>query len=207
MKKYKERGTSSSNLDRRSSHHSSLNCNTVAIAALVVVAVIAWNTGRTDLDQLRKQIEANRAGISIAQYESDNATEERAILNDRISAVEAKQAEALSVKAQAVTTTAAVVTKPVVKSNTRTLKVTFYCSCAKCCGKTNGITASGAKVKAGRTCALNGVKFGTKVSIPGVGSRIVEDRVGKDGVIDVYVDSHAEALKLGTFNAKVTVGK
>ena len=34
-------------------------------------------------------------------------------------------------------------------------KITAYCSCAKCCGKTNGITAAGTKATAGRTIAAS----------------------------------------------------
>ena len=49
---------------------------------------------------------------------------------------------------------------------TRIFKVTAYCSCAKCCGKTNGITASGTKATAGRTVATSSqFSFGTQLDI------------------------------------------
>ena len=52
--------------------------------------------------------------------------------------------------------------------NTKIFKVTAYCSCAKCCGKTTGITASGTKATAGRTIATSGqFAFGTKLIING----------------------------------------
>ena len=82
---------------------------------------------------------------------------------------------------------------------TKIYKITAYCSCAKCCGKTNGITASGKKAKAGRTIAApRGFKFGTKLSINGK-TYIVEDRGGaiKGNRIDLYVNSHSEALRWG----------
>ena len=82
---------------------------------------------------------------------------------------------------------------------TKIYKITAYCSCAKCCGKTNGITASGRKARAGRTIAApRGFKFGTKLSINGK-TYVVEDRGGaiKGNRIDLYVNSHSEALRWG----------
>ena len=84
-------------------------------------------------------------------------------------------------------------------SGTTLYKVTAYCACKKCCGKTNGITASGTKATAGRTIATDGkFAFGTKLSINGT-TYVVEDRGGaiKGNKIDMYFDSHAEALAWG----------
>lgn len=81
-----------------------------------------------------------------------------------------------------------------------TYKITFYCACEKCCGKTDGITASGTKATAKRTIAApKNFAFGTQLWIEGLGSYVVEDRGGsiKGKRIDIFVDSHAEALKLG----------
>ena len=78
-------------------------------------------------------------------------------------------------------------------------KVTAYCPCAICCGKTNGITASGTKATAGRTIATDSkFAFGTKLSINGT-TYIVEDRGGaiKGNKIDLYFNTHAEALAWG----------
>lgn len=77
---------------------------------------------------------------------------------------------------------------------------TFYDNCVKCCGKTTGITAMGTKATAGRTVAMPSTyKFGTKIRIKGMGTYIVEDRGGaiKGNRIDIFVNSHAEALRLG----------
>jgi len=84
-------------------------------------------------------------------------------------------------------------------------KLTAYCSCVKCCGKNDGITASGAKVKAGRTIAApSNFAFGTQIEIDGH-IYIVEDRGGsiKGNRIDIYFDSHEEALKFGVKNKEV----
>lgn len=79
-------------------------------------------------------------------------------------------------------------------------KITGYCSCSRCCGKSNGITASGTKAKAGRTIAADTSKlpFGTKVVINGH-TYTVEDRGGaiNGNKIDIFFSSHNEALQWG----------
>lgn len=80
-----------------------------------------------------------------------------------------------------------------------TYKITAYCGCAKCCGKTDGITASGTHVTAGRTIAAPPeIPFGTKISINGH-IYTVEDRGGaiKGKRIDIYFNTHEEALQWG----------
>jgi 3D (Asp-Asp-Asp) domain-containing protein len=82
-------------------------------------------------------------------------------------------------------------------------KITSYCSCVKCCGKSDGITASGEKVRYG-IVACNWLKFGTKVNIEGLGVFRVADRGAKSLFgspknhikhLDVYLPSHSQALK------------
>lgn len=78
-------------------------------------------------------------------------------------------------------------------------KITYYCACMKCCGKTNGITASGEKVQAGVTVAApKEFPFGTKLLINGH-TYTVQDRGGaiKNKRIDIYCETHEEALKNG----------
>ena len=88
-------------------------------------------------------------------------------------------------------------------------KITAYCSCAKCCGKTTGITASGTRATAGRTIAAPArFTFGTKLNINGK-VYTVEDRGGAitGNKIDLYVSSHAEALAWGVRYLPVSVVK
>lgn len=76
-------------------------------------------------------------------------------------------------------------------------KLTYYCSCSKCCGKSNGITASGKKAQEGITVASNSLPLGTKISIDGHIYE-VQDRGGMaSNVIDIFVSSHQKALNLG----------
>lgn len=88
-------------------------------------------------------------------------------------------------------------------------KVTAYCACMKCCGKTNGITAMGTKATEGRTVAASSkFAFGTKLNINGH-VYTVEDRGGAitGNKIDIYLNSHAAALAWGVRYLPVSVVK
>lgn len=100
------------------------------------------------------------------------------------------------------TTTTAVI-------NGETYKITAYCSCSKCCGKTTGRTASGTQAIAGRTVAApSKFAFGTKLNIGGH-IYTVEDRGGaiKGNRIDIYVSSHSAALQWGVKYLPVSVAQ
>ena len=77
-------------------------------------------------------------------------------------------------------------------------RISAYCPCEKCCLKSDGITASGTQATAGRTAAMNGVPFGTKIVIDGH-EYTIEDRGGGLGskIIDIYFNTHEEALNSG----------
>ena len=88
-----------------------------------------------------------------------------------------------------------------------TYKITAYCSCAKCCGKSTERTASGAKATAGVTVAAPAkFAFGTKLNIGGH-IYTVQDRGGaiQGNRIDVYVSSHSAALQWGVKYLPVSV--
>lgn len=107
------------------------------------------------------------------------------------------------------TTRASVATAATTTSGTQVYKITAYCSCAKCCGKATGRTAMGTKATAGRTVAASGkFAFGTKLNINGH-VYTVEDRGGaiNGNKIDIYVNSHAEALAWGVRYLPVSVAQ
>ena len=88
----------------------------------------------------------------------------------------------------------------------KTFNTSAYCSCAKCCGKTNGITASGAKASSWYTLAAgNGYKLGTVIYIPAFKNKpnggwfVVQDRGGaiSNSKLDVYMGSHSAAIQYG----------
>lgn len=94
-------------------------------------------------------------------------------------------------------------TKPIYKWVT----VSGYCHCKICCGKNaKGITANGEKVKTGMIAASRGTPFGTRIKIKGR-VYVVTDRLAKrfDKRIDIYFNSHKQALKFGVQRLKVEV--
>ena len=90
-------------------------------------------------------------------------------------------------------------------------KLTYYCACTECCGEyANGITATGTKATQGRTIAVDPsvIPYGSEVII---GNRvyIAEDCGGaiKGNRIDIYMDSHEDALSQGLGYADVYLKK
>lgn len=87
-----------------------------------------------------------------------------------------------------------------------TFLTTGYCSCAKCCGKSNGVTACGVIATANHTIAADTsvLPFGTQVVINGK-VYTVEDRGGaiRGNRIDIYFATHQEALNYGKRYVKV----
>jgi len=97
-----------------------------------------------------------------------------------------------------------------------TMNASAYCPCVKCTGKTNGITSSGVHASAGHTIAAGSMyPIGTKMYIPSLANSenggwfVVEDRGGaiSNNKIDIYMNSHQEAIKFGRKNLKVYVYK
>lgn len=82
-------------------------------------------------------------------------------------------------------------------------KLTHYCTEKRehICGTGTGLTATGTKVTAGRTVAVDPsvIPYGTKIYIEGYGWRVAEDCGGavKKAHIDIAVESHSQALSLG----------
>jgi len=91
-----------------------------------------------------------------------------------------------------------------------TFKVTHYCACTICTWGT-GITASGKQVAEGMIAAdWRVLPKGTTVYIKHgdtVVPKVVEDRGGaiNGNIIDVYVPSHGQALRLGVYYADLYV--
>ena len=83
-------------------------------------------------------------------------------------------------------------------------ELTHYCSelYPHICGEGYGITYTGTQATVGRTIAVDPrvIPYGAKVYIEGYGWRIAEDKGAwvNDNHIDILVDTHDQALKLGT---------
>ncbi len=87
-----------------------------------------------------------------------------------------------------------------------TFKITHYCACSQCCGESTGLTASGTYATAGRTVgASSAFDFGTQLEIDGH-VYVVEDRGGfSENTIDIFCDSHEEALEKGSYYTDVYI--
>lgn len=88
----------------------------------------------------------------------------------------------------------------------KTFNTSAYCSCSKCCGKSTGITSSGAKATSWYTLAAgSGYPIGTIIYIPyfkdkpNGGWFVVQDRGGaiSNSKLDVYMSTHSQALQFG----------
>lgn len=88
------------------------------------------------------------------------------------------------------------------------VEVTHYCPCAQCNGNSLAMSASGKPLAVGMVAMSAQYPFGTRLSING---RIytVEDRGGSEfndiHRVDIFVNSHEEALRLGRYKTTATV--
>ena len=83
------------------------------------------------------------------------------------------------------------------------INASAYTAAADECGKSDGITASGVKVKEKRTLACPpAFPFGTKINIEGHGTYVCEDRGGaiKGNHFDIYMQTKKEAFTFGRRN-------
>lgn len=88
--------------------------------------------------------------------------------------------------------------------------VSAYCPCVKCCGKTDGITKSGIKAESNKTIAMDkSFPMGTQVMIEGFEGIIFEKQdIGgaiKGNRIDIFMNTHQEALEFGRRTLKVWI--
>lgn len=100
----------------------------------------------------------------------------------------------------------------IAKLGTAKMQVSAYCSCIKCCGRfSDKITASGHEVQPNDrfVAAPPEIPFNSLVIVPGYNNNQpvpVLDRGGliKENRLDVYFDTHQEALNWGVRNIPVT---
>lgn len=98
-------------------------------------------------------------------------------------------------------------------TNLGEFKLTAYCACYKCCGKSvwdpdYGITATGTVCSQGRTVAVDPevIPLGSVLYING--NRYIAEDVGgavQGSHIDIYFDSHEDALEFGVQRADVYI--
>lgn len=115
-----------------------------------------------------------------------------------------------SLSARTVSYSSELAADAVVRSAGRSLgrfKLTFYCPCVRCNGRSDGLTRSGTTAMEGRTIAVDPkvIPLGSRVYIDGYGVFIAEDTGGaiKSNRIDVFLDSHSRCFENGIAHAEV----
>lgn len=175
---------------------------------------VTKNSAGTSTDTTNKVLQQGKNGLKEVtykiKYQNDVEIEKTQLSEKVITEPVDKIVQVNKVTSRSGTTTrAAATTAATTTSGTQVYKITAYCSCAKCCGKATGRTAMGTKATAGRTVAASGkFAFGTKLNINGH-VYTVEDRGGaiNGNKIDIYVNSHAEALAWGVRYLPVSVAQ
>lgn len=88
------------------------------------------------------------------------------------------------------------------------VEVTHYCPCTQCNGNSLAMSASGKPLAVGMIATSTQYPFGTRLSINGK-IYTVEDRGGAEfndiHRVDIFVNSHEEALRLGRYKTTATV--
>lgn len=151
-------------------------------------------------DILNKMIKRQQEKLEKERLEAERLEAERKKAEEQKKIEEEKKLEIA--KQQTITKTTSRTSSETRSSNSDYIAFTAtgYCPCSKCCGKSTGITASGAKAQAGVTVAMpSSYAFGTKVEIKGMGTYTVQDRGGaiNGNKIDIFFNTHQEALNFG----------
>ena len=93
--------------------------------------------------------------------------------------------------------------------NSNVFRITAYCNCSTCCGQwAGGNTASGTVPTAGKTIAVDPsvIPWGTEVVINGHTYVAEDSGSGVNGnSIDIYFDSHEDALQWGVQYLEVEI--
>ena len=175
---------------------------------------ITKNTAGTSKETKNKVLQQGKNGLKEVTYKIKYQNEveiEKTQLSEKIIKEPVnKIVQVNKVTSRSGTTTRTTTTASTTASaGSQVYKITAYCSCAKCCGKATGRTAMGTRATAGRTVAASAkFAFGTKLNINGH-VYTVEDRGGaiKGNKIDIFVNSHAEALAWGVRYLPVSVAQ
>ena len=172
---------------------------------------ITKNVAGTTTDTTSKVLQEGKEGIKEVTYKikyQNDVELERITLSETIVQEPVNKIVQVNKKVTSRSSTTPRTTSTATASaGSQIYKITAYCSCSKCCGKSTGITASGTRATAGRTVAASSnFTFGTKLNINGH-IYTVEDRGGaiNGNKIDIYVSSHAEALAWGVRYLPVSV--
>lgn len=171
----------------------------ITLLFVVLVGFLSFGIKYCNVEQeankLKQNVEYNQHLLEQAQHELQLTTRENRLLEEQLNM--------------------ALMTIEDIKNNECELiylgdfKLTHYCIEAyeHICGTGTGLTATGTYVTTDRTIAVDPkvIPYGSKVYIEGYGWRIAEDCGGavNGNHIDVAVETHAQALSMGTLKGGV----
>lgn len=185
----------------------------VALILSLGISLSYINTLRRNLSESHQQTEELRTALVTANKAEENAVQ---ALQDFKAEYYPTQEDNMSIPGS--------ILEPIAKTNTvskvLTVKVTAYCSCVKCCGVWSKdhpsrqgtdyeqYTTSGTIPVAGRTIAVDPevIPLGSKVILDGHEYTAEDTGSGvKGNHIDIYFDSHEDALEWGVKTMEVEV--
>lgn len=206
--KISEEGIETS-LDQLLENYAPITEKIVVEQVVIPYETITKNTTGTSTDTTNKVVQEGKDGLKEVTYKvkyQNDVEIEKSVISEVV--VQEPVNKIVQVQKKATSRSSTLPRTSSASSTGGTVyKITAYCPCAKCCGKTNGRTASGTKATAGRTVAASSkFAFGTKLNIGGH-IYTVEDRGGaiNGNKIDIFVNSHAEALQWGVRYLNVSV--
>ena len=171
---------------------------------------VTKNTSGTDENSTTRVLQEGKDGIKEVTYKVKYQNEveiERTVISEVVVQEPVNKIVQVNKKVTSRSASTSRTPSSTAVINGETYKITAYCSCSKCCGKSTGMTASGTRATAGKTVAASSkFAFGTKLNINGH-IYTVEDRGGaiSGNRIDIYVNSHSEALQWGVKYLPVSV--
>ena len=176
---------------------------------------ITKNVAGTSTDTTSKVLQEGKEGIKEVTYkikyqndvELERTTLSETVIEEPVNKIVQINKKVTSRSSTTPRTTTSSTASASTSTGSQIYKITAYCPCSRCCGKSNGITAAGTRATAGRTVAASSrFAFGTKLNINGH-IYTVEDRGGaiNGNKIDIFVSSHSEALAWGVRYLPVSV--
>ena len=205
--KISEEGIETS-LDQLLENYAPITEKIVVEQVVIPYETITKNTTNTSTDTTNKVVQEGKDGLKEVTYKvkyQNDVEIEKSVISEVV--VQEPVDKIVQVQKKVTSRSS---TLPRVSSNSTggtVYKITAYCPCSKCCGKTTGRTASGTTATAGRTVAASSkFAFGTKLNIGGH-VYTVEDRGGaiNGNKIDIFVNTHVEALQWGERYLSVSV--
>ena len=172
------------------------------------VSIEPTNTIDYSINTIEENTVENTTQVEIAQKEEEKTEQEKNKTTTRGTTDKERTETTKSSNSSSGSTTKKTTTKTTTTTKNSSsnssgwiaVEATGYCPCISCCGKTNGITASGKKAQANHNIAAPSTyKFGTQIEIKGYGTYVVEDRGGaiNGNRIDIFFNTHQEALNWG----------